>query len=100
MHPQHNRKTNLNFETFNNLMICLYANTRSTENKEEELQACTWLQGYNVIGITEMWWNGSHNWNVGMDGYKLFRKDRQQKRGVGWGDGLKARLDGALSNLV
>lgn len=41
MHPQHNRKTNLNFETFNNLMICLYANTRSTENKEEELQACT-----------------------------------------------------------
>jgi len=27
-----------------------------------------------------MWWNGSHNSNVGIDGYKLFRKDRQGRR--------------------
>ncbi|PKU32103.1 dtw domain-containing protein 2 [Limosa lapponica baueri] len=28
-----------------------------------------------------MWWDGSYDWNVGMEGYRLFRKDRQGRRG-------------------
>lgn len=38
------------------------------------------LQGYNVIGIPEMWWNDSHDRSVGIDGYKLFRRDRQRRK--------------------
>ena len=48
-------------------------------NKQEELEMCTCLQGHDLIGITEMWWDGSYDWNVGMEGYRLFRKDRQER---------------------
>ena len=29
-----------------------------------------------IIIITETWWDGSYDWSVGMEGYRLFRKDR------------------------
>ena len=45
--------------------------------KQEELEACAHLQGYDLIGLTETWWDGSCDWSVGMEGYRLFRKDRQ-----------------------
>ena len=35
------------------------------------------LQGYDFIGIMEMWWHGSYDRTVGMEGYRLFSKDRQ-----------------------
>ncbi|GAB0202510.1 hypothetical protein GRJ2_002716600 [Grus japonensis] len=44
---------------------------------------CARLQGYDLIGIMEMWWDGSYDWSVGMEGYRLFRKDRQDRRGRG-----------------
>ena len=56
---------------------CLYANARSMGNKQEELETCARLQGYDLIGITEMWWDGSYDWTFGMEEYMLFRKDRQ-----------------------
>lgn len=28
----------------------------SMGNKEKELQVCACLQGYDIIGITEIWW--------------------------------------------
>ena len=46
-------------------------------NKQEELEACACLQGYDLIGITETQWDDSYDWSVGMEGYRLFRKDRQ-----------------------
>ncbi|GAB0209793.1 hypothetical protein GRJ2_003445000 [Grus japonensis] len=52
-------------------------------NKQEELETCVCLQGYDLIGIMEMWWDGSYEWSVGMEGYRLFRKDRQGRRGGG-----------------
>ncbi|GAB0176447.1 mitochondrial enolase superfamily member 1 [Grus japonensis] len=52
-------------------------------NKQEELETCVRLQGYDLIGITEMWWDSSYDWSVGMEGYRLFRKDRQGRRGGG-----------------
>ncbi|GAB0209691.1 hypothetical protein GRJ2_003434800 [Grus japonensis] len=52
-------------------------------NKQEELETCARLQGYDVIGITETWWDGSYDWSVGMEGHRLFRKDRQGRRGGG-----------------
>ena len=54
---------------------CLYANARSMGNKQEELEMCAHLC-YDVIGITETWWNASYDWSVGIDGYRLLRKDR------------------------
>ena len=44
---------------------------------------CTCLQDYDLTGITEMWWDGSCDWSVGMEGYKPFRKDRQERQGGG-----------------
>lgn len=38
---------------------------------------CAHLQGCDLIGITEMWWGGSYDQSIGMEGYRLFRKDRQ-----------------------
>ena len=56
---------------------CLYTNAWSMGNKQEELETCTLLQGCDLIGITETWWDRSYVWSVGMEGYRLFRKDRQ-----------------------
>ncbi|KAK4826209.1 hypothetical protein QYF61_006153 [Mycteria americana] len=39
--------------------------------------------GCDLIGITETWWDGSYDWSVGMEGYRLFGKDRQRRRGGG-----------------
>lgn len=47
------------------------------EDKQEELGVCACLQGYDLIGVTEMWWDGCYDWSVGMEGYRLLRKDRQ-----------------------
>lgn len=43
---------------------CCYASTHTTGNKQEELEMYTYLQGYNFIGIMEMWWDGSYAWCV------------------------------------
>ncbi|GAB0188726.1 hypothetical protein GRJ2_001337900 [Grus japonensis] len=62
---------------------CLYANARSMGNKQEELETYECLQGYDLIGIMETWWDGSYDWSVGMEGHRLFRKDKQGRRGGG-----------------
>jgi len=50
---------------------CLYANTHSMGNKQEELEMCACLQGYDLIGIPEMWWDGCYDWSVGMEEHRL-----------------------------
>jgi len=62
---------------------CLEANTRSMRNKQEELEMCAHLWGSDIIGIMETWWDSSCDWSIGMGGYRLFRKDRQGRRGGG-----------------
>ena len=39
--------------------------------------------GNDLVAITETWWDHSHDWSAAMDGYKLFRKDRQGRMGGG-----------------
>ena len=34
-------------------------------NKQEELEVCACLQGCDLIGIMEMWWDGLYDWSVG-----------------------------------
>ncbi|CAM5114317.1 unnamed protein product [Natator depressus] len=62
---------------------CLYTNAQSLGNKQGELEVLVMSRNYDVIGITETWWDSSHDWSTVMDGYKLFRKDRQGRKGGG-----------------
>ena len=40
-------------------MKCLYTNARSMGNKQEELEAIVLLESYDLIAITETWWDES-----------------------------------------
>ena len=62
---------------------CLCTNAHSTGNRQEELEAILQLESYNLIAITETWWDEMHNWSIAIDGYKLFRRDRHGRRGGG-----------------
>ncbi|KAK4824014.1 hypothetical protein QYF61_009605 [Mycteria americana] len=62
---------------------CIYTNACSMGNKEEELEAIVQQKNYDIVAVTETWWGDSHNWSAAMDGYKLFRRDRQGRRGGG-----------------
>ncbi|PKU43996.1 rna-directed dna polymerase from mobile element jockey-like [Limosa lapponica baueri] len=57
---------------------CLYTNTCSMRNKQDELDALVSSQSYDIIDVSETWWNESHNWSVGMERYRLFRRDGQR----------------------
>jgi len=35
------------------------------------------------FAVTGAWWDSSNNWNVVIDGYVIFRKDRPARRGGG-----------------
>lgn len=38
---------------------CMYSNAHSLGNKQEELELCAHPESYDVIGITETWWENS-----------------------------------------
>ena len=52
-------------------------------NKQGELETIVQQASYDLVAITETWWDHSHDWSAAMDGYKLFRMDRQGRRGGG-----------------
>ncbi|PKU42932.1 rna-directed dna polymerase from mobile element hypothetical protein [Limosa lapponica baueri] len=52
-------------------------------NKQEELEATVLLERYDIVALTETWWDESYNWSVGIEGCKLFRRDRRGRRGGG-----------------
>ncbi|XP_040404947.1 uncharacterized protein LOC121065888 isoform X2 [Cygnus olor] len=60
---------------------CIYINACSMGSKQEELEAIVLVGNYDVVAITETWWDDSHDWSVAIDGYKLFRRDRRGRRG-------------------
>ena len=55
---------------------CMYTNARSMGNKQEDLEAIMQQESYDIVAITETWWDDSYDWSAAMCGYKLFRKDR------------------------
>jgi len=52
-------------------------------NKQEEMETIVQQDSYNLVAVTEMWWDNLHDWYAVMDGYRLFRKDRPTRRGGG-----------------
>jgi len=47
------------------------------------IHAGEFLQGCDLVGVMETWWDGSYNWSDGMEISRIFRKDRQGRRGGG-----------------
>ena len=60
---------------------CIYTNACSMGDKQEELDAIVQQDSYDFVAITETCWDDSHDWSAAMEGYKLFRRDRQGKQG-------------------
>lgn len=40
----------------------------------------SYYHSYNLNVITETWWDKSHKWNTAVNGYKLFKRDKQGSR--------------------
>ena len=72
---------------------CVYTNARSMGNKQEELEAIIQQDDYDLVAITETWWDNSHDWHAVMDGYRHFRKDRPTRRGGGVALYVKEQLE-------
>ncbi|RMC10100.1 hypothetical protein DUI87_12898 [Hirundo rustica rustica] len=72
---------------------CVYTNAHSIGNKQEELEAMVQQQSYDVVTITETWWDESHSWSTALNGYKLFRRDRKGRRGGGVALYIKKAFD-------
>ena len=36
------------------------------------------LQGYDLVAMTETWWDISHNWNVAMDSFVILVSTGQE----------------------
>ncbi|KAJ7422338.1 1-acyl-sn-glycerol-3-phosphate acyltransferase delta [Pitangus sulphuratus] len=47
----------------------------------KELEAIVWLESCDIIADTETRWDDLHNWNAVVDGYQIFRTNRQGRRG-------------------
>lgn len=69
--------------TGSNHLKCMYTSAGNLDNKQEELEFCAQFESYDVIWITETWWENSHGWKMTMDSYKLFQKDRKEEEKVG-----------------
>jgi len=61
----------------------LYTISCSMRNKQDELKALVCSPSGDIICISETWWNESHNWSAGMEGYRLFKRGSQGRRGRG-----------------
>ncbi|XP_059845547.1 uncharacterized protein LOC132404945 [Hypanus sabinus] len=61
----------------------LYMNARSIRNKVDELEAQLEIGKYNVVGITETWLQADRAWEMNIQGYTSYRKERLTGRGGG-----------------
>ena len=62
---------------------CIYASACSMGNKKEELEVIVQRDSCDLVAITQTWWDDSYDCTAAVDGYKLFRRDRQGRRGSG-----------------
>ncbi|KAK4820048.1 hypothetical protein QYF61_017894 [Mycteria americana] len=53
--------------------------SKSSQQVEVQMreEAIVHQENYDMVATTEMWWDDSHSWSAAMDGYKLFRRDRE-----------------------
>ena len=65
-----------------NHLKCMYTNTRSLGNKQEEIELRAQSESYVVIGTTEMWWENSLDWKTTMWSTNSFRKIGREEEEV------------------
>lgn len=46
----------------------MYTNAGSLGSKQEELAIHALSESYDATGVTETWWENSHDWKTPMDG--------------------------------
>jgi len=61
----------------------IYTIARSMGNKQEEQETIVQQDGYDLVAMTETWWDSLHDEHAVMDGYTHFRKGRQTSQGGG-----------------
>jgi len=47
---------------------CIYSNARGMGNKQEEMEPFVQQDSYDLVTITETWWDDAHDWSAAMDG--------------------------------
>ena len=60
-----------------------YTNTRSLNNKMEELEAKVDSEEYDIVAVSETWFKEESNWRTGLEGYKVYWCDRKERIGGG-----------------
>lgn len=55
----------------------LYTNAQSLGNRQEKLKFVIQTEGNNLIGITETWWDNSHDLSMAVEKYELLKKDHK-----------------------
>lgn len=53
----------------------VYTNARSLANKMEELELQLHKEDLDFVGITETWFDSSHDWLANIEGYSLHWRD-------------------------
>lgn len=48
-------------------------------NEQEELEICVRSRGYDLIAITETWWDISYDWNAVMEDCNLGKTGQEGK---------------------
>ena len=61
----------------------LCVDARSIRNKVDELNVQIVINEYDIVGITETWLQGDQGWELNIQGYSIFRRDRQERKGGG-----------------
>lgn len=41
------------------------------------------LENYNLVAITETWWDELQDWSVAINDYKMFRRGKRRRIGRG-----------------
>ncbi|KAJ7422683.1 mitochondrial fission process protein 1 [Willisornis vidua] len=52
-------------------------------NKQDEFEALAPSQRFDIIVISETWRDDSCDWTILLDSYRLFRRDKQGRKGGG-----------------
>ena len=58
-----------------------YPNARSLNHKIEELEAKVDHEEYEIVVVSETWFKEESNWRTGLEGSKVYRCDRKERRG-------------------
>lgn len=53
------------------------------DNKKQELETTVQQEHYDIATFTKTWWDHSLDQSAAMEGYKLFRRGRQGRIGIG-----------------